>query len=85
MPSYPQRGATPEEVEEAIRVLLSDSPIEEAPPSLRPLISAARKKILLLEEENALLIQTSGELCDNCGWRMLFPGEPCRNCGKESS
>ena len=24
--------------------------------------------------------RTSGELCGNCGWRMKFPDEPCKNC-----
>lgn len=22
--------------------------------------------------------QTTGELCEKCGWSMKFPGEPCR-------
>jgi hypothetical protein len=31
-----------------------------------------------LERENARLRQVSGELCEECGWAMKFPGEPCR-------
>lgn len=35
---------------------------------------------LLREEVDrlALVAQGAGEDCDKCGWRMRFPGEPCR-------
>lgn len=31
-----------------------------------------------LRFEKALLVQVSGELCDECGWAMKFPDAPCR-------
>jgi hypothetical protein len=31
-----------------------------------------------LQNELAVAIQVSGELCDKCGWAMKFPSEPCR-------
>jgi len=32
--------------------------------------------------EVADLKQTSGELCESCGWRFLVPGRGCLNCEK---
>jgi hypothetical protein len=31
-----------------------------------------------LERELAEAKQIMGELCDDCGWAMRFPGQPCR-------
>lgn len=31
-----------------------------------------------LRLEKAMVEQTSGVLCDLCGWAMKFPDEPCR-------
>ena len=28
------------------------------------------------------LKQTSGELCESCGWRFYVPGRGCLNCEK---
>ena len=28
------------------------------------------------------LKQTSGELCESCGWRFVVPGRGCLNCEK---
>jgi len=35
-----------------------------------------------LTAEVADLKQTSGELCESCGWRFLVPGRGCLNCEK---
>jgi hypothetical protein len=35
-------------------------------------------KVEELENQLAMAIQVSGELCDKCGWAMKFPSEPCR-------
>ena len=33
-----------------------------------------------LTAEVADLKQTSGELCESCGWRFVVPGRGCLNC-----
>jgi hypothetical protein len=38
----------------------------------------ARAEVERLKQELAMAQQVSGELCDECGWAMKFPGEPCR-------
>jgi hypothetical protein len=35
-----------------------------------------------LAAEVADLKQTSGELCESCGWRFVVPGRGCLNCEK---
>jgi hypothetical protein len=35
-----------------------------------------------LEAKVADLKQTSGELCEVCGWRFVIPGRGCLNCEK---
>jgi hypothetical protein len=35
-----------------------------------------------LAAEVADLKQTSGELCETCGWRFYVPGRGCLNCEK---
>jgi hypothetical protein len=35
-----------------------------------------------LAAEVADLKQTSGELCEVCGWRFVVPGRGCLNCKK---
>jgi len=35
-----------------------------------------------LKAEVADLKQTSGELCESCGWRFVVPGRGCLNCEK---
>jgi hypothetical protein len=35
-----------------------------------------------LAAEVADLKQTSGELCEVCGWRFVVPGRGCLNCEK---
>ena len=35
-----------------------------------------------LTAEVADLKQTSGELCESCGWRFYIPGRGCLNCEK---
>lgn len=35
-----------------------------------------------LTAEVADLKQTSGELCESCGWRFYVPGRGCLNCEK---
>lgn len=35
-------------------------------------------ELIALQEEHDLLVQTSGELCNKCNWRMKFPDELCR-------
>ena len=54
-------------------------------PSEAEFISEARGDILFLVDEVerltlalALAEQVSGVLCDDCGWAMKFPDEPCR-------
>ena len=40
----------------------------------------AADEIERLRLQNEILVQTTAELCDRCGWRMKFPGQPCRHC-----
>ena len=54
--------------------------ITEAPMDIAFLLAEVER----LTNENDVLIQTSAELCDHCNWRMLFPGEPCKNCGRNA-
>ena len=39
---------------------------------------ALQKRAEKDEARIAELEQQHGILCDNCGWAMAFPGEPCR-------
>jgi tRNA(Ile2) C34 agmatinyltransferase TiaS len=43
-------------------------------------LAQARAEIEELRLQNEILVQTTAELCDRCGWRMKFPGQPCRHC-----
>ena len=43
-------------------------------------IERLRAEIAELRLQNEILVQTTAELCDRCGWRMKFPGQPCRHC-----
>jgi len=38
----------------------------------------ARAEVERLKQSLAMSEQVSGVLCDDCGWAMKFPGEPCR-------
>jgi hypothetical protein len=44
------------------------------------IIRESQKTIVKLENELADYKQTSGELCEVCGWRTAFPGIGCVNC-----
>jgi len=44
---------------------------------------ALRAQVKRLAQENALLIQTTGDLCPVCGWRTKFP-HGCDHCKVES-
>ena len=49
--------------------------------AVAPLIEAqVSAEIEELRSQNDILVQTTAELCDRCGWRMKFPGQPCRHC-----
>ena len=41
-----------------------------------------KNEVERLTAEVADLKQTSGELCESCGWRFLVPGRGCLNCEK---
>jgi hypothetical protein len=41
-------------------------------------LSRHHMKVSQIKFERDLLYQVSGELCDDCGWAMKFPDEPCR-------
>ena len=49
--------------------------------ALMPLVRWIRK-CRDLTAELADLKQTSGELCESCGWRFYIPGRGCLNCEK---
>jgi len=36
-----------------------------------------------LRVENAALVQTSADLCPECGWRFLVPGHGCLTCDRD--
>lgn len=79
--SEPFPGLTQKHVEDAIEILRGNIPLDRVHPMLRPLVEFSIAQESALREERNLLDQTSALLCDECGWRMKFPGEPCKNCG----
>jgi hypothetical protein len=42
--------------------------------------TALRTKVAQLEATNAALVQTSADLCPECGWRFFVPDNGCQKC-----
>jgi hypothetical protein len=42
--------------------------------------TALRTKVAQLEAMNAALVQTSADLCPECGWRFFVPDNGCQKC-----
>jgi hypothetical protein len=43
-------------------------------------LSTLVEEVKRLEAENASLVQTSADLCAECGWRFFVPGDGCQKC-----
>jgi hypothetical protein len=43
-------------------------------------LSALVEEVKRLEAVNASLVQTSADLCAECGWRFFVPGDGCQKC-----
>lgn len=57
-----------------------DHPYSTVLTEARKALDVVIAEVARLQEENASLVQTSADLCLDCGWRMKFPGEGCQKC-----
>lgn len=59
--------------------MLLIAPADDIPAFLRAqAIRELQDEVQRLTQALAMAEQVSGTLCDECGWAMKFPGEPCR-------